>query len=124
MSLASETPMPHSRDGFCTIDDALAELRAGRMIVLVDDEQRENEGDLVVAAEKATPEAINFMMRNGCGLVCLAMSPGICDRLQLEPMPGPTLDPTATPFTPYIDARTGITTGTSAFDRARTVQVA
>jgi 3,4-dihydroxy 2-butanone 4-phosphate synthase/GTP cyclohydrolase II len=116
--------MPDTPEGFCTIDEALAELRAGRMIVLVDDEQRENEGDLVVAAEKATPEAINFMIRNAGGLVCLAMSPGICERLHLEPMPGRNLDPSATPFTPYLDAATGITTGTSAFDRSRTVQVA
>lgn len=116
--------MPHSRDGFCTVEEALAELRAGRMIVLVDDEYRENEGDLVVAAEKATPDNINFMVRNGCGIVGLAMSTAICDRLGLEPLPGHNVDAQATPFTPYIDARTGITTGTSAFDRARTVQVA
>ncbi len=116
--------MPTSKDGFCSIDEAMAELRQGRMIVLVDDENRENEGDLVIAAEKVTPEAINFMIRNACGLVCLAMSPAICERLHLEPMPGVGVDPAATPFTPYIDARTGITTGTSAFDRARTVQVA
>ena len=116
--------MTEDNGTFCTIEEALDELRAGRMIVLVDDQYRENEGDLVVAAEKVTPEAINFMMRNGCGLVCLAMSPAICDRLHLEPMPGHNVDPAATPFTPYIDARTGITTGTSAFDRARTVQVA
>jgi 3,4-dihydroxy 2-butanone 4-phosphate synthase/GTP cyclohydrolase II len=109
---------------FCIVEEALAELHAGRMIVLVDDEFRENEGDLVIAAEKVTPEAINFMMRNACGLVCLAMSPAICDRLHLEPMPGHNVDPQATPFTPYIDARTCITTGTSAFDRARTIQVA
>ena len=111
-------------DGFCPIEEALEELRRGRMIVLVDDPQRENEGDLVIAAEKATPEAINFMMRNACGLVCLAMSPAICDRLNLDPLPGHNLDAQATPFTPYIDARNGITTGISAFDRARTVQVA
>jgi 3,4-dihydroxy 2-butanone 4-phosphate synthase/GTP cyclohydrolase II len=116
--------MATSKDGFCSIDEAMAELRQGRMIVLVDDENRENEGDLVIAAEKVTPEAINFMIRNACGLVCLAMSPAICERLHLEPMPGVGVDPAATPFTPYIDARTGITTGTSAFDRARTVQVA
>src|SRR5436309_13502576 len=115
--------MPHRRDGFCTIDEALAELRAGRMIVLVDDEYRENEGDLVVAAERATPEAINFMMRHACGMVCLAMAPGLCDRLHLEPMAGATLDPKATPLTQKFDARTGITTGISAYDRARTVQV-
>jgi 3,4-dihydroxy 2-butanone 4-phosphate synthase/GTP cyclohydrolase II len=116
--------MATTKDGFCTIDEAIEELRQGRMIVLVDDENRENEGDLVIAAEKVTPEAINFMIRNACGLVCLAMSPAICERLHLEPMPGVGVDPAATPFTPYIDARTGITTGTSAFDRARTVQVA
>jgi 3,4-dihydroxy 2-butanone 4-phosphate synthase/GTP cyclohydrolase II len=112
------------REGFSPIEEILEELRAGRMIILVDDEHRENEGDLVIPAENATPEAINFMMRNGCGIVCLAMSPAICDRLHLEPLPGHNVDPNATPFTPYIDARTGITTGTSAFDRARTVQVA
>jgi 3,4-dihydroxy 2-butanone 4-phosphate synthase/GTP cyclohydrolase II len=116
--------MSTTREGFCSIDEALAEVRAGRMIVLVDDEFRENEGDLVVAAEKATPESINFMMRNGCGLVCLSMAPTICDRLHLEPLPAQNVDPQATAFTPPIDARTGVSTGTSAFDRARTVQVA
>src|SRR5436190_9708543 len=116
--------MSPSQDAFCTIEEALEELRAGRLIVLVDDEHRENEGDLVIAAEKVTPEAINFMMRNACGLVCLAMSSDICERLHLDPMPGHNVDPQATPFTPYIDARTGITTGTSAYDRARTIQVA
>ena len=108
---------------FCSIEEAIAELRAGRMIVLVDDENRENEGDLIIPAEKASPEAINFMMRNGCGIVCLALSHAICSRLGLEPQ-GSGGDPMATPFTQPIDARTGITTGTSAFDRARTVAVA
>jgi 3,4-dihydroxy 2-butanone 4-phosphate synthase/GTP cyclohydrolase II len=116
--------MTAAKEGFCSVEAALEELRQGRMIVLVDDEHRENEGDLVIAAEKVTPEAINFMMRNACGLVCLAMSPALCDRLHLDPLPGHNVDPQATPFTPYIDARTGITTGTSAFDRARTIQVA
>src|SRR5450631_1691744 len=111
--------MTEPAEGFCSIEEALEELRAGRMIVLVDDEYRENEGDLVIAAEKVTPDAINFMIRNACGLVCLSMSPAICDRLHLDPMPGHNVDASATPFTPYIDARTGITTGTSAFDRAR-----
>src|ERR1041385_4578832 len=109
---------------FCTIEDAIAELRAGRMIVLVDDEYRENEGDLVIAAEKVSPEAINFMVRNGCGILGLALSAGICDRLHLEPLPGKNVDPQAAPWTPHIDARYGITTGTSAYDRARTIQVA
>src|SRR5437868_4856059 len=116
--------MSEAREGFCSIEEALAELRAGRMIVLVDDEFRENEGDLIIAAEKATPEAINFMIRNACGILCLAMSPAICDRLHLEPVPGQNVDPQGTPFTPQIDARTCITTGTSAFDRARTIEVA
>jgi 3,4-dihydroxy 2-butanone 4-phosphate synthase/GTP cyclohydrolase II len=115
--------MPQRDDGFCSIEEALAELRAGRMIILVDDEHRENEGDLVIAAEYATPEAINFMMRNACGMVCLAMSPALCDRLHLEPMAGASLDAKATPLTQKFDARTGITTGISAFDRARTVRV-
>ncbi len=116
--------MPRNRDDFCTIEEALAEVRAGRMIVLVDDEHRENEGDLVIAAEKVTPEAINFMVRNGCGILGLALSSAICDRLHLEPLPGKNVDSQATPWTAPIDARTGITTGTSTFDRARTIQVA
>src|SRR5579884_4212962 len=103
--------MPTATEGFCTIEEALEELRQGRMIVLVDDEYRENEGDLVIAAEKGTPEAINFMMRNACGMFCLAMSPEICDQLHLELTPGSQLDPTTTPLTQKIDARTGITTG-------------
>src|SRR2546421_10112373 len=115
--------MSQSADGFCTIEEALEELRQGRMIVLVDDPYRENEGDLVIAAEKATPEAINFMMRNACGMVCLAMAPALCDRLHLEPMGGSLLDAKVTPLTQKFDARTGITTGISAYDRARTVQV-
>jgi 3,4-dihydroxy 2-butanone 4-phosphate synthase/GTP cyclohydrolase II len=116
--------MPHNHHEFCTIEEALAELRTGRMIVLVDDEHRENEGDLVIAAEKVTPEAINFMVRKGGGVLGLSLSAAICDRLHLEPLPGKNVDPQATPWTPHIDARTGITTGTSAFDRARTIQVA
>ena len=109
---------------YCSIDEAIEELRQGRLIVVVDDLNRENEGDLVIAAEKATPENINFMMRNGCGLVCLAMSTAICNRLNLDVLPSSHSEGITTPFTPYIDARTGITTGTSSFDRARTVQVA
>jgi 3,4-dihydroxy 2-butanone 4-phosphate synthase/GTP cyclohydrolase II len=115
--------MPHSQD-FCTIEDAIVDLQAGRMVVLVDDEHRENEGDLIIAAQYAGPEAINFMMRNGCGIVCLAMAPAMCERLQLTPVHGANVDPQKTPFTQSIDARTGITTGTSAYDRARTVAVA
>jgi 3,4-dihydroxy 2-butanone 4-phosphate synthase/GTP cyclohydrolase II len=115
--------MPTSQD-FVSIDEGLAELKAGRMVVLVDDEHRENEGDIVIAAESATPDAINFMMRNGCGIVCLAMAAEICDRLNLEVNTSPNADSQSTPFTQLFDARHGITTGTSAFDRARTVAVA
>jgi 3,4-dihydroxy 2-butanone 4-phosphate synthase/GTP cyclohydrolase II len=116
--------MSEDHAGFCSVEAAIAELTSGRMIVLVDDPNRENEGDLVIAAEKTTPESINFMLHHARGLVCLAMSPAICERLQLEPVQGANLDSQATPFTPAIDARSGITTGTSAYDRARTIQVA
>ncbi len=115
--------MPNSQD-FVPIEEALAELKAGRMIVLLDDEHRENEGDFVIAAECATPEAINFMVRNGCGILSLSMSGAICDRLHLEVASGTTADGPTTAFTQKFDARYGITTGTSAFDRARTVAVA
>jgi 3,4-dihydroxy 2-butanone 4-phosphate synthase/GTP cyclohydrolase II len=115
--------MPRTAEGFCTIDAALDELRAGRMIVLVDDEHRENEGDLVMAAEHITPQAINFMIRHACGRLCVSFSRPNADRLGLELLPGVNLDPTATPFTHNFDARYGVTTGISAFDRARTVQV-
>jgi 3,4-dihydroxy 2-butanone 4-phosphate synthase/GTP cyclohydrolase II len=112
-----------THDGFCSIEEALAELRAGRMIVLVDDEYRENEGDLVMAAEHATPAAVNFMVRQACGRLCVAMSRGKADRLGLDLLPGVHLDPGATPFTHNFDARYGVTTGISAFDRCRTIQV-
>jgi 3,4-dihydroxy 2-butanone 4-phosphate synthase/GTP cyclohydrolase II len=109
---------------FVPIEDAIAELKAGRMIVLVDDEQRENEGDLVIAADQVTPEAINFMVRNGCGILGLSLARTIAERLRLEPVPGKNVDPYGTPWTPHIDARRGIQTGTSAFDRAHTIRVA
>ncbi len=93
------------------------------MIVLVDDEHRENEGDLVMAAEHVTPQAINFMIRHACGRLCVSFSKPNADRVGLDLLPGVNLDPTATPFTHNFDARFGITTGISAFDRCRTVQV-
>ena len=113
----------HSQ-GFCSIDEAIDELRRGRMVVLVDDEHRENEGDLVIAAEKVTPQAINFMIRNACGRLCLAMTGEMCDRAGLQLLPGVNLDPSATPFTHNFDARLGVTTGISAFDRAKSIQTA
>ncbi|MGL6072647.1 MAG: GTP cyclohydrolase II [Fimbriiglobus sp.] len=106
-----------------SIEEGLAELRAGRMIVLVDDEHRENEGDLVMAAEAITPEAVNFMIREACGRLCVTMSRPNADRLGLELLPGVNLDPTATPFTHNFDAKFGITTGISAADRARSIAV-
>jgi len=108
---------------FDSIEIGLSELRAGRMIVLVDDEHRENEGDLVMAAEAVTPEAVNFMIRQACGRLCVAMSPPQARRLNLDLLPGVHLDPTATPFTHNFDARLGVTTGISAADRAHTIAV-
>jgi 3,4-dihydroxy 2-butanone 4-phosphate synthase / GTP cyclohydrolase II len=115
--------MPHANSNFCPIDQAIDELRAGRMIVLVDDEQRENEGDLVMAAEAVTPAAVNFMIRQACGRLCVSFARTHADRLGLNLLPGVNLDPTATPFTHNFDARTGVTTGISAYDRCRTIQV-
>ncbi len=109
---------------FCSIEEAIADLQAGKMIVLVDDEHRENEGDLVLLAEKVTPEAINFMLMQGRGIICLSMSSAMCDRLGLEPQTAVNTTRTGTAFTVKFDAKTGITTGTSAFDRARSIQVA
>ena len=109
---------------FCPIEEALEELRHGRMIVVVDDEHRENEGDLVIPAEKVTPEAINFMLTHGRGILCLSLSGGHCDRLNLFPQAATNSSRMGTAFTVKFDARTGIETGTSAFDRARTIRVA
>jgi len=109
---------------FATIPEILDDLRQGRLIVLVDDASRENEGDLVVAAEKATREAVNFMARFGRGLICLAMTNELADRLDLPPMTERNTAPLGTAFTVSIDARRGVTTGISAADRATTVQAA
>src|SRR5579885_531007 len=109
--------------GFRPIDDALADLRAGKMVVLVDDEHRENEGDLVMAAERVTPEAVNFMVRHACGRLCVPMGRSVAYQLGKKLLPGVQLDPSATPFTRNFDARHGVTTGISAHDRCRTVRV-
>ena len=106
------------------IEEVLEDLRQGRMIILVDDEGRENEGDLTVAAECITPEAINFMARYGRGLICLALSPEIVDQLKLQPMVYDNRSPYHTAFTVSVEARTGVTTGISAADRAHTVLTA
>jgi 3,4-dihydroxy 2-butanone 4-phosphate synthase/GTP cyclohydrolase II len=104
-------------------EDAIRELRAGRMVVVVDDEDRENEGDLTMAAEMITPEAVNFMATHGRGLICLAMTGERLDELQLEPMAPESTALGGTAFTVSIDVRGhGVTTGISAHDRAQTIR--
>jgi len=109
---------------FSEIPEILDELRCGRMVVLVDAEDRENEGDLVCAAEKATPEIINFMARFGRGLICMPLASQICDRLGLFPQAVENTARFGTAFTVSIDAADGVTTGISAADRAKTIQTA
>src|SRR6266513_3810033 len=109
---------------FTDVPDAIEEIRAGRMIVVVDDEDRENEGDLTLAAEKVTPEAINFMAKFGRGLVCLALTEDRLDHLRIGPMTAENTSNYGTAFCEAIDARQGVTTGISAYDRARTISVA
>ena len=106
------------------VPELVAELAAGRMVILVDEEDRENEGDLVLAAEHVTPAAINFMARFARGLICLTLTREHCERLQLPPMTGRNGTKHGTAFTVSIEAATGVTTGISAADRARTVQAA
>jgi 3,4-dihydroxy 2-butanone 4-phosphate synthase / GTP cyclohydrolase II len=109
---------------FATIEEALEDVRAGKFVVVVDDEDRENEGDLTIAAEFATPEAINFMATHGRGLVCLSLTAERCRELELRPMTDRNEAPHNTAFTVSIEAREGVSTGISAHDRARTIQVA
>ena len=106
------------------VEAALKDFRAGKMVILVDDEDRENEGDLALAAEKVTPEAINFMARYGRGLVCLALTEDRCDYLKLPPMVSDNTSSFGTAFTVSIEARRGVTTGISAADRATTIRAA
>ena len=116
--------MTDRKPPFASVEEALEDIRAGRMIVLVDDEDRENEGDLAMAAEKVTPEAINFMAKFGRGLICLAMTEQRCDALALAPITPRNTSMFGTPFCEPIDARRGTTTGTSAADRATTILAA
>ena len=108
---------------FATIDEALEEVRAGRMVIVVDDENRENEGDLVMAAEKATPEAVNFMAKYGRGLICVPLPGERLDALGIPPMVNRPQDSMQTDFTVSVDAREGTTTGISAYDRALTIRL-
>src|SRR5436190_9359962 len=109
---------------FSTIEDAIEDIREGKMVVVCDAEDRENEGDLTLAAQFATPDAINFMAKEGRGLICLALTPARCDELGLDLMAAKNESPFQTAFTVSIEAREGVTTGISAHDRAHTVQVA
>src|SRR5689334_13996114 len=109
---------------FAAVEDAVAAIRAGKMIIVVDDEDRENEGDLTMAASKVTPEAINFMVKHGRGLVCLAMTPERLDELELPLEVATNSSRRETAFCVSIDAASGTSTGVSAADRARTVEVA
>jgi 3,4-dihydroxy 2-butanone 4-phosphate synthase/GTP cyclohydrolase II len=109
---------------FSSIPDAIEDFRAGRMLVIVDDEDRENEGDLTIAAEKVTPDVINFMAKHARGLICLPLGEEICDALQLPPMSARNTSRFGTAFCESIEAAEGVTTGISAADRARTIQVA
>jgi 3,4-dihydroxy 2-butanone 4-phosphate synthase / GTP cyclohydrolase II len=111
--------MPHLK-----IEQAIRDIKDGKMVILVDDESRENEGDLCMAAEKVTPQAINFMATHGRGLICLAMTAEKCDSLDLPPMVDNNQSPYGTGFTVSIEARCGVSTGISAHDRATTIQTA
>ena len=126
---ASVTPITTLRSvpapaAISPVEEIVEELRAGRMVILVDEEDRENEGDIVIAADHVTPEAINFMARHARGLICLTLSREMCERLNLPPMVSRNGAKHSTAFTVSIEAAEGVTTGISAADRARTVQAA
>jgi len=109
---------------FASIDEAIEDVRNGKFVVVVDDPNRENEGDLVIAAQFATPEAINFMAMHARGLICLCLTEERCDELALRQMTDHNEAPLGTAFTVSVEAREGVTTGISAADRSRTIQVA
>ncbi len=109
---------------FASIPEAIEDFRQGKILIVVDDEDRENEGDLTIAAELVTPEVINFMATHGRGLICLALDPGMCDRLDLQPMSSVNTARFGTAFCEAVDAAEGVTTGISAYDRAHTIRVA
>src|SRR5213079_3278705 len=127
LTIPAHAPVPPptiSTMSIAPIPELVAELAAGRMVILVDEEDRENEGDLILAADRVTPEAINFMARFARGLICLTLTRERCERLQLAPMTAKNGAQHGTAFTVSIEAATGVTTGISAADRARTVQAA
>src|SRR6202451_2888970 len=109
---------------FASIPEAIEDFRAGRMLIIVDDEDRENEGDVTIAAEKVTPDVINFMARYARVLICLSLSPDICDELQLPPMSSRNNSRFGTAFCESVEAAEGVTSGISAAARAHTIRVA
>jgi 3,4-dihydroxy 2-butanone 4-phosphate synthase/GTP cyclohydrolase II len=111
-------------DYLSSVDEIIADVQKGKMIILIDEEDRENEGDLIIPAEKATPDAVNFMAKHGRGLICLALTESRCDELGLELMTRKNQSRHETAFTVSIEAREGVTTGISAADRAQTIKVA
>ena len=123
MGRVSATTKPETSP-FATIEEAIEEIRAGRFVVVADDEDRENEGDLTIAAQFVTPDAVNFMATHGRGLICLCLTPERCDELGLRQMTDQNEAQFGTAFTVTIEARDGVSTGISAADRARTIQVA
>jgi 3,4-dihydroxy 2-butanone 4-phosphate synthase/GTP cyclohydrolase II len=116
--------MTRTHAHFATIEEAIDDIRQGKMVVVVDDEDRENEGDLTIAAQFVTPDAINFMAKHARGLICLALTPDRCEEMGLDLMAAKNESPFETAFTVSIEAREGVTTGISAADRAHTIQVA
>src|SRR5271167_2449467 len=119
-----QTGMSNSKAQFASVTEAVEEIKAGRLVVVVDDEDRENEGDLTLAAEFVTLEAINFMAKFGRGLICLTLTEERADYLRLGPMTQENSSRFGTAFTESIEAREGVTTGISAYDRAHTIKVA
>ena len=124
MAVQEGTVDGHLREQFATIEEAIADLREGKMVIVCDDEDRENEGDLTLAAQFATAERINFMAKEGRGLICLTLTPQRCAELNLPPMTSNNQARLQTAFTVSVEARHGVTTGISAADRAHTIQVA
>ncbi len=123
-SLTASADSTSTKHQFATIEQAIEDIRQGKMVVVCDDENRENEGDLTMAAQFVTPEAVNFMAKEGRGLICLALTPDRCDELGLDLMAAKNESAFETAFTVSVEARTGVSTGISAADRARTIQVA
>src|SRR5215207_7209967 len=122
--MAQHAPELKTASPFATIEEAIDDIRAGRFVVVVDAPDRENEGDLTIAAEHITPAAINFMATHARGLICLCLTEERCDELGLRPMTYNNQTPFETAFTVAIEAREGVTTGISAADRAHTIKVA